>query len=488
MSGPNIYNSGGRQMLPNNAANGQVPVWNSALKKWVAANQEGGDVTAAGENNFTGNNFFANDVYIGTDSTGDDSKKVATLGNLRNLASLTADEQVFLGQGNRFEYPIYIGAYTAENQVQTWQQVNDTIALAISVKADTSVLSNYAAKASANTFTANQTINANLAVGGTFTAIARTHVRGDGTNPIARFESAAGQNILTVRESDHTILFGVGVGSLFPQIGLQTLNNPTSFATGNGQGFGYKSNFNMDWPAPMHSFYGENQIYNKVTLNNGPAGIAAFNGTFGISNVAASTFDYRMLNVNYTINNTVASNRTATGIFLNATETNLNGMAHNLLDLQIGGGSRFSVRNDGYVTASSAIQATTFLQGNALRFTATGRIQPASDGVFTFSNNAVTSFDRIQLGGTTNTFPAIKRSGTKIDFILADASDFCDISARGILANSLIRCASSTVTTASIQIPAGATPTAPVDGDIWNGGDGRLYIRIGGVTRYFSVI
>lgn len=477
--GPNIYNNGGRQLLPNNAANGQVPVWNSALKKWVAANQGGGgsgDAVLAGENNFTGNNFFANDVYIGTDSTGDNSKKVATLGNLSNLASLTADEQVFLGQGNRFEYPIYIGAYTAENQVQTWQQVNDTIALAISVKADTSLLSNYAAKASANTFTVNQTINANLAVGGTFTAIARTHVRGDGTNPIARFENNSGTQIFGINNSVITIGREGNIGyALYP---FNTSENAADIL-----GFGLCISSNkVNFAANSFDLVFQGQNYSTTS---GTANHVTIRRTF---EAAVGSGNFRPLNIAYTINNSGAQTGNATGIFLNATETNLNGMAHNLLDLQIGGGSRFSVRNDGYVTASSAIQATTFLQGNALRFTATGRIQPASDGVFTFSNNAVTSFDRIQLGGTTNTFPAIKRSGTKIDFILADASDFCDISARGILANSLIRCASSTVTTASIQIPAGATPTAPVDGDIWNGGDGRLYIRIGGVTRYFSVI
>lgn len=196
----------------------------------------------------------------------------------------------------------------------------------------------------------------NLVVGHT-SASARLHVRGDGTNSVARFESSSGQNIISVRESDHTILFGLGTGT-FPQIGLQTLNNPTGFAGGNGQYLAYKANVNIDWPSPMHSFWGESQIYSRATLSNNPAGIAAFNGTFGISNVAASTFDYRMLNIAYTINNTAVSNRTATGIFLNATETALNGMAHNLMDLRVGSVSRFRVVNNGAIQVATIADAS----------------------------------------------------------------------------------------------------------------------------------
>jgi hypothetical protein len=270
--------------------------------------------------------------------------------------------------------------------------------------------------------------------------LGRLVARGDGINVVARFESNSFANILSVRESDHTLLFGVGVGSLFPQIGLQTLNNPTSFATGNGQGFGYKSNFNMDWPAPMHSFYGENQIYNRVTLSNIPAGIAAFNGTFGISNIAASTFDYRMLNISYTINNTAASNRNATGIFLNATETALNAMTHNLIDLQVGGVSRFRIQNN---AASFVASANELSYGSTIRATdfqigsGGSRIINFSDGVFRITNNAGNNFNRLQLGGITNDFPAIKRNGTTIDFRLADDSGSASISAN-IISGSIL--------------------------------------------------
>jgi hypothetical protein len=60
---------------------------------------------------------------------------------------------------------------------------------------------------------------------------------------------------------------------------------------------------------------------------------------------SAGSANFRNLIVDYTINASGVQTGTATGIFLNATETNLNGMSHNLLDLQVGGVSRLKVTN-----------------------------------------------------------------------------------------------------------------------------------------------
>jgi hypothetical protein len=60
---------------------------------------------------------------------------------------------------------------------------------------------------------------------------------------------------------------------------------------------------------------------------------------------SAGSANFRNLIVDYTINASGVQTGTATGIFLNATETNLNGMVHNLMDLQVGGVSKFKVTN-----------------------------------------------------------------------------------------------------------------------------------------------
>jgi len=73
--------------------------------------------------------------------------------------------------------------------------------------------------------------------------------------------------------------------------------------------------------------------------------------TFGASiALGAGALNPKVYHHYYTINNSGAQTGTATGIFLNATETALNGMAHNLMDLQVGSVSKFKVDNAGSAT------------------------------------------------------------------------------------------------------------------------------------------
>ena len=64
---------------------------------------------------------------------------------------------------------------------------------------------------------------------------------------------------------------------------------------------------------------------------------------------SAGSGNFRMLETKYTINASGAQTGTVTGIFLNATETTLNGFTHNLLDLQVGGTNKFIITNSGDV-------------------------------------------------------------------------------------------------------------------------------------------
>lgn len=55
------------------------------------------------------------------------------------------------------------------------------------------------------------------------------------------------------------------------------------------------------------------------------------------------------------------------------------------------------------------------------------RITAPSDGVLKVSDNGETTFDRLQFGGTTSSFPAIKRDGAGLRFVVADDSASADI-------------------------------------------------------------
>jgi hypothetical protein len=151
--------------------------------------------------------------------------------------------------------------------------------------------------------------------------------------------------------------------------------------------------------------------------------------------LSAGSSNVRLINETYTINNSGAQTGTATGIFLNATETALNGMGHNLMDLQRGGVSRFKVDNSGFLTTSSAIIVNGYISlpsSASISFSGQSQIFNSSDGVIRLANNAGTNFNRLQLGGTTNAFPAIARSGAAINFVLADDSGFCQIFASSV--------------------------------------------------------
>lgn len=171
----------------------------------------------------------------------------------------------------------------------------------------------------------------------------------------------------------------------------------------------------------------------------GTSGTQALFGMIGGFGATAGSSNYQGINLSYTLNSTGAQTGTATGIFLNATETALNGMVHNLLDLQVGGASKFQVTRTGSMESLGyAIGGQRFRFNNGILNSSIGYIGGISNGVIMLSNAAESDFGRLQLGGTTNLFPAIKRNGAAIDFKLADDSGFCDIRGKAINGNSIV--------------------------------------------------
>lgn len=100
------------------------------------------------------------------------------------------------------------------------------------------------------------------------------------------------------------------------------------------------------------SAYAGFQIANNgnITRTTGETSTAYINGLFA---AGAGSANYKPLRIEYILNNSGAQTGTSTGIFLNATETALNSMAHNLMDLQVGGNSRFKITNNGAINIAS---------------------------------------------------------------------------------------------------------------------------------------
>ena len=88
-----------------------------------------------------------------------------------------------------------------------------------------------------------------------------------------------------------------------------------------------------------------------------------------------------------------------------------------------------AIDNLGGITSNWAIIA-----GSGQGFRISGKIflKSSADGIATITNSGEDNFSRFNLGGTTSSFPAIKRNGAAIDFRLADDSGYAAVTT-GIL-------------------------------------------------------
>lgn len=82
---------------------------------------------------------------------------------------------------------------------------------------------------------------------------------------------------------------------------------------------------------------------------------------------------------------------------------------------------------DGLTTINSNLVITS---SGAFQFLSRSRIQSPQDGVISLYNNGASDFNRLQFGGTTSSFPALKRSSSELQVRLADDSGFANILAK----------------------------------------------------------
>lgn len=163
--------------------------------------------------------------------------------------------------------------------------------------------------------------------------------------------------------------------------------------------------------------------YLLITLSGGPispSSVSIAQGTL--------TADAQALSSTATWNN---AGVTFTHWKANVTDTASNA-ASLLLDLQKAGVSQFSVNKSGTIAATGSVQVSGELRaGSAQGISWASRTLMASpsDGVMTLSNNASTDFSRLQFGGTTSSFPALKRNAAVLEVRLADDSAAANLNA-----------------------------------------------------------
>lgn len=100
----------------------------------------------------------------------------------------------------------------------------------------------------------------------------------------------------------------------------------------------------------------------------------------------------------------------------------------------------------GTLTVTAAVSC-----GAANNFTFTGRstMKSPSDGVLTLMNSAETDFTRLQFGGTTSSFPALRRVGSTLSVELADISAAAGFACAALTATGQIK---TTVTTQQLSL------------------------------------
>jgi len=117
------------------------------------------------------------------------------------------------------------------------------------------------------------------------------------------------------------------------------------------------------------------------------------------------------------------------GIFMNVTNTASNNQSR-LIDMQTGGNSRFNVSVGGDAYASNSITAGAYVEAGTTAFvswTGRSRVYSPANGDFRLTNTAGTDFGKLQFGGSTSSFPAVKRNAATLEIKLADDSEFAAV-------------------------------------------------------------
>ena len=110
---------------------------------------------------------------------------------------------------------------------------------------------------------------------------------------------------------------------------------------------------------------------------------------------------------------------------------------------------------NGPITATAVFQAGFTIKDRS-KFTSN------TDGQWTLTNNAYTSFGLLQFGGTTAAFPAIKRNGVALAVRLADDSADASVSVASLIASATIKGGTYTVATLPSSSTSGANARAYV--------------------------
>ena len=126
-------------------------------------------------------------------------------------------------------------------------------------------------------------------------------------------------------------------------------------------------------------------------------------------------------------------------------DTSIRESAANTITFKAGGADTFAIIGTG-VSSTGTITGTDIIAGAGNSHTWTGRskISSAADGRISLTDNAGTSFTRLNLGPDASaSFPALKRNGTDVEFRLGDDSAQTNILAANATASGFVKSVSA---------------------------------------------
>lgn len=210
---------------------------------------------------------------------------------------------------------------------------------------------------------------------------------------------------------------------------------------------------------------------NLILGSSGTVVSESANGTIKLTDSSGTNFNMIQLGGTTTAYPAIKRSNAAINFRLANDSANANIIAGNVT----ASNTIFAVNANISGTLDTVTLTGTTIGTNTLILSNTGtgsRISQSSDGVILVTNNAQNNFSFLQLGGTTASFPAIKRNGAGIDFIVANDSAAANISA-----------AAGTFTSATVT---GAITVGSAGSKITNSSDGVLLLSnnaVSGFTR-----
>jgi hypothetical protein len=147
---------------------------------------------------------------------------------------------------------------------------------------------------------------------------------------------------------------------------------------------------------------------------------------------AANAQEYRIFNTfTSATNHERGFLKWSSNVFQIGTEKGSGGGSARALELQTDGVTRLTVQTGGTVALGSHLTAESgfirIASAQAFQWLNRSKIYSLADGNVGLYNAGESSFNLLQFGGTTTSFPALKRSSTVLQARLANDSDFCPL-------------------------------------------------------------